>query len=49
MPQKRVPYLLLESLHIDQVYEFNCLCFIIDANLNRKAHLSAIGTKILSK
>ena len=48
MPQKRVPQLScnIEGLHIEQVYEFNFLGLIIDANLNWKAHLNAIGTKV---
>ena len=33
-------------MHIEQVTEFNFLGLIIDSNLNWKAHLSAIGTKI---
>ena len=36
----------IESLHIEQVYEFNFVGLIIDANLNWKAHLNAIGTKV---
>ena len=49
MPQKIVPQLSfnIEGLHIEQVYEFNFLGLIIDANLNWKAHLIAIGTKVL--
>ena len=48
MPQKRVPQLSfnIEGLHIEQVYEFNFLGLIIDRNLNWKAHLNAIGTKV---
>ena len=48
MPQKRVRQLSfnIEGLHIEQVYEFNLLCLIIDANLNWKVHLNAIGTKV---
>ena len=48
MLQKRVPYLLfsIDRMHIEQVTEFNYLGFIIDSNLNWKAHLSAIGTNI---
>ena len=48
MPQKRVPQLSfnIEGLPIEQVYEFNFLGLIIDANLNWKAHLNAIGTKV---
>ena len=48
MPQKRVPQLSfnIEGLHIEQVYEFNFLGLLIDANLNWKAHLNAIGTKV---
>ena len=48
MPQKRVPQLSfnIEGLHIEQVYEFNFLGLIIEANLNGKAHLNAIGTKV---
>ena len=48
MPQKRVPQLSfnVEGLHIEQVNEFNFLGLIIDANLNWKAHLNAIGTKV---
>ena len=46
MTQKRVPQLSFEGLHIEQVYEFNLLGLIIDANLNWKAHLNAIGTKV---
>ena len=36
MPQKRVPQLSfnIEGLPIEQVYEFNFLGLIIDANLN---------------
>ena len=46
MPQKKVPQLSfnIDGLQIDQVYEFNFLGLIIDANLNWKAHLNAIGT-----
>ena len=45
MPQKRVPQLSfnIEGLHIEQVYEFSFLGLLIDANLNWKAHLNAIG------
>ena len=48
MPPKRVPQLSfnIEGLHIEQGYEFNFLGLIIDANLNWKAHLNAIGTKV---
>ena len=48
MPQNRVPQLSfnIEGLHIEQVHEFNFLCLIIDANLNWKTHLNAIGTKV---
>ena len=48
MPQKRVPQLSfnIEGLQIEQVYEFNFLGLLIDANLNWKAHLNAISTKI---
>ena len=48
MPQKRVPHLLfsIDRMHIEQVTELNFLGLIIDSNLNSKAHLSAIGTKI---
>ena len=48
MPQKRVPHLLfsIDIMHIEQVTEFNFLGLIIDSNLNWKAHLSAIVTKI---
>ena len=48
MPQKRVLQLSfnIEGLHIEQVYEFNLLGLLIDANLNWKAHLNAIGTKV---
>ena len=48
MPQKRIPQLSfnIEGLHIEQVYEFNSLGLIIDPNLNWKAHLNAIGTKV---
>ena len=48
MPQKKVPQLSfdIDGLQIDQVYEFNFLGLIIDANLNWKAHLNAIGTKV---
>ena len=35
-----------EGLHIEQVYEFNILGLLIDANLNWKARLNAIGTKV---
>ena len=39
MPRKRVPQqsFNIKGLHIEQVYEFNFLSLIIDANLNRKA------------
>ena len=49
MPQKKVPQLSfnVEGLHIDEVSEFNFLDLIIDANLNWKAHLNAIGTTVL--
>ena len=45
---KKVPQLSfnIDGLQIDQVYEFNFLDLIIDANLNWKAHLNAIGTKV---
>ena len=48
MPQNKVPQLSfdIDGLQIDQVYEFNFLGLIIDANLNWKAHLNAIGTKV---
>ena len=48
MPQKKVPQLSfnIDDLQIDQVYEFNFLGLTIDANLNWKAHLNAIGTKV---
>ena len=36
-----------EVLHINQVYEANFLGLIIEANLNWKAHLNAIATKVL--
>ena len=46
--QKRVPNLLfnIDRMHIEQVTEFNFLGLIIDSNLNWKAHLNAISTKI---
>ena len=45
MPQKKVPQL---SFNVeDEVSEFNFLGLIIDANLNWKAHLNAIGTTVL--
>ena len=46
--QKRILQLSfnIESLRIEQVYEFNFLGLIIDANLNWKAHLNAISTKV---
>ena len=49
MPQKKVPQLSfnIDGLQIDQVCEFNFLGLIIDADLNWKAHLNAIGTKVL--
>ena len=34
------------GVYIEQVYEFNFLGLLIDANLNWKAHLNAIGTKV---
>ena len=45
---ERVPQLSfnIEGLPIEQVYEFNFLGLIIDANVNWKAHLNAIGTKV---
>ena len=48
MPQKRFPNLLfnIDRMHIEQVTEFNFLGLIIDSNLNWKAHLNAISTKI---
>ena len=48
MPQKRVLNLLfnIDRMHIEQVTEFNFLGLIIDSNLNWKAHLNAISTKI---
>ena len=48
MPQKRVPNLLfnIDRIHIEQVTEINFLGLIIDSNLNWKAHLNAISTKI---
>ena len=48
MPQKRVSQLSfnIEGLHIEQVYEFIFLGLLIDGNLNWKAHLNAIGTKV---
>ena len=36
----------IDRMHIERVTEFNFLGLIIDSNLNWKAHLSAIGTKI---
>ena len=47
-PQKRVPHLLfrIDRMHIRQVTEFNFLGLIIDSNLNWKAILNAISTKI---
>ena len=49
MPQKRVPNLLfnIDRMHIEQlVTEFNFLGLMIDSNLNWRAHLNAISTKI---
>ena len=48
MPQKRVPQLSfnIEGLIMEQVYEFIFLGLLIDANLNWKAHLNAISTKV---
>ena len=48
MPQKRVPHLLfsIDRMHIEQVTEYNFLGLILESNLNWKAHLSAISTKI---
>ena len=48
MPQKRVPNLLFNNdrMHIEQVTVLNFLVLIIDSNLNWKAHLNAISTKI---
>ena len=48
MPQKRVSQqsFNIEGLLIEQVYEFNFLGLLIDANLNWKSHLNSIGTKV---
>ena len=48
MPHKRVLHLLfsINRMHIEQVNEFNFLGLILDSNLNWKAHLSVISTKI---
>ena len=48
MPQKSVPHLLfsIDTMHIEQVTEYNFLGLTIDFNLNWIAHLSAIGTQI---
>ena len=45
---KRAPNLLfnIARMHIEQVTEFNFLGLLIDSNLNWKAHLNAISTKI---
>ena len=47
MPQKKVPQLLfnIDGLHIDQLYKFNFLGYVIDANLNWKAHLMQLVLK----
>ena len=48
MPLKRVPNLLfnIDRMHREQVTEFNIPGLMIDSNLNWKAHLNAINTKI---
>ena len=43
-----VPNLLfnIDRMHIEQITEFSFLGLIIDSNLNWKAYLNAISTKI---
>ena len=48
MPQKIIPNLTFDfnGVHIEQVNEFNFLELLIDCNLNWKAHLHMVSTKI---
>ena len=48
MPQKITPNLNIDfnGVYIEQVNEFNFLGLIIDCNLNWKAHLHMVSTKI---
>ena len=48
MPQKEIPQLSfnINGMVIEHVKEFNFLGLILDSNLNWKAHLKAIGSKI---
>ena len=48
MPQKIIPNLTFDfnGVHIEQVNEFNFLGLLIDCNLNWKAHLHMVSTKI---
>ena len=49
MPQKSVPNLLMYvgGMHVEQVIKFNFWEPTIDSNLDWKAYLDAISTKIL--
>ena len=48
MPQKIIPNLTFDfnGVHIEQVNEFNFLGLLIDCNLNWKAHIHMVSTKI---
>ena len=48
MPQKEIPQLSfnINRMVIEHVKEFNFLGLTLDSNLNWKAHLKAIGSKI---
>ena len=48
MPQKIIPNLTFDfnGVHLEQVNEFNLLGLLIDCNLNWKAHLHIVSTKI---
>ena len=47
-PQKIIPNLTFDfnGVHIEQVNEFNFLGLLIDCNLNWKAHIHMVSTKI---
>ena len=48
MPQKIIPNLTFDfsGIHIEQVNEFNFLRLLIDCNLNWKARIHMVSTKI---
>ena len=48
MPQKIIPNLTFDfnGVHLEQVNEFNFLRLLIDCNLNWKAHIHMVSTKI---